>query len=672
MDIGRQFLSRKRRRKAVALLAYIKIMKKILLPIIAILLTIPVIAMAATVTQPVQGGTGTACKPTYGQLLLSLGGGVYTCIATSTIGLPTGTGASTYVTVWNGPSSITGSSDFTWDSVADTLTIIAASEFGTTPIMSLAVDGGGGSVFQVLQDGTVKMNASGNAAGTGVGTSTPSARFAVKGAFSGIYSDRLAAFSNNDDREEFTVLSNGSAYARLNIGAGTTSPAFALSAVANTGTYAGVVENNSAIGKGLLVAITEDNKVTNAFEVRDTNKARTIFTVGPTLDADFPAVTSYANLIFGTDALYTIGNATNRPITAFFSSLNNAGSIVYTDANGQLLDDPNIFKWDENNNRLGLGTTTPGTSISIGNTGANTINLSETATSTFGSGINIRTGCFAINGTCLSVGAAAAGGGLGWASTTSPNSDSIFSTALRNVGIGTTSPYAKLSVVGEVVARNFTATSTTATSTFPNATVTYLETGPAFFETNAGQVNLVDMPVTSASANNTVHSIATQIDSTTILNVSARSDGAGSIKDTAVSIGTSTVAKGYMSITGNTSSTTAPLITVASSTGSNLFTVNNNGHIVTGGTAPTVSTCGTSPSVSGNDTAGTVTVGSGVVTACTLTFYKVRASTPQVVGVTTGGGLNIAGGYSAKSTSAVTFSFAATVGSGTFDYLIIE
>ena len=35
-----------------------------------------------------------------------------------------------------------------------------------------------------------------------------------------------------------------------------------------------------------------------------------------------------------------------------------------------------------------------------------------------------------------------------------------------NVGIGTTSPYAKLSVVGGVVAEYFTATSTTATSTF--------------------------------------------------------------------------------------------------------------------------------------------------------------------------------------------------------------
>jgi len=37
---------------------------------------------------------------------------------------------------------------------------------------------------------------------------------------------------------------------------------------------------------------------------------------------------------------------------------------------------------------------------------------------------------------------------------------------LGNIGIGTTSPYAKLSVVGDVVANYFTATSTTATSTF--------------------------------------------------------------------------------------------------------------------------------------------------------------------------------------------------------------
>ena len=60
--------------------------------------------------------------------------------------------------------------------------------------------------------------------------------------------------------------------------------------------------------------------------------------------------------------------------------------------------------FDKTNSRLGLGTTTPGTLFSLGNTGNNTINIDANATSTFGSGLNIRTGCFAVNGTCISTG----------------------------------------------------------------------------------------------------------------------------------------------------------------------------------------------------------------------------------------------------------------------------
>jgi fibronectin-binding autotransporter adhesin len=50
---------------------------------------------------------------------------------------------------------------------------------------------------------------------------------------------------------------------------------------------------------------------------------------------------------------------------------------------------------------------------------------------------------------------------------------SLFLAANQNVGIGTTSPYAKLSVVGQTVAAYFTATTTTA-STFPYASTTAL------------------------------------------------------------------------------------------------------------------------------------------------------------------------------------------------------
>ena len=58
------------------------------------------------------------------------------------------------------------------------------------------------------------------------------------------------------------------------------------------------------------------------------------------------------------------------------------------------------------------------------------------------------------------------GTGTGWASTT--DTFSIYFSGRDYVGIGTTSPYAKLSVVGQVVASHFHATSTTATTTISN------------------------------------------------------------------------------------------------------------------------------------------------------------------------------------------------------------
>jgi len=56
----------------------------------------------------------------------------------------------------------------------------------------------------------------------------------------------------------------------------------------------------------------------------------------------------------------------------------------------------------------------------------------------------------------------------------SAGGDSYFS---GNIGIGTSSPYAKLSVVGQAVAEYFTATSTSATSTFPYLTSTQSNVG---------------------------------------------------------------------------------------------------------------------------------------------------------------------------------------------------
>jgi lysophospholipase L1-like esterase len=66
----------------------------------------------------------------------------------------------------------------------------------------------------------------------------------------------------------------------------------------------------------------------------------------------------------------------------------------------------------DTNGNFGFGSSTPGTLVSLG-LGANAINLSPTGTSTWqsgASGINIKAGCFAINGSCISTGSGTPGG----------------------------------------------------------------------------------------------------------------------------------------------------------------------------------------------------------------------------------------------------------------------
>jgi hypothetical protein len=99
--------------------------------------------------------------------------------------------------------------------------------------------------------------------------------------------------------------------------------------------------------------------------------------------------------------------------------------------------------------------------------------------------------------------------------------------SIGDVGIGTSSPYAMLSVAGQVVANNFFATSTTATSTFAGGltgtgltVLDNLEVGALQFDTDAGSVSWVDLPVISA-ATGTIQSINAQIDSQTIFSIYA-------------------------------------------------------------------------------------------------------------------------------------------------------
>lgn len=103
------------------------------------------------------------------------------------------------------------------------------------------------------------------------------------------------------------------------------------------------------------------------------------------------------------------------------------------------------------------------------------------------------------------------------------------------------------------------------------------------------------------------------------------------------------------------------------------FQILGNGHLFsTQTTPPTVSSCGTSPSVAAGstDTKGVVNVGSGATTSCTVTFNTAYATPPVVV--LEAQGSTPLGDSVTTTTAGFTATFTASLGSGSFDYMVIQ
>lgn len=77
-----------------------------------------------------------------------------------------------------------------------------------------------------------------------------------------------------------------------------------------------------------------------------------------------------------------------------------------------------------------------------------------------------------------------------------------------------------------------------------------------------------------------------------------------------------------------------PVVQIAQSTKSGSILVDAASHVFFGGVTgvePVISACGTSPLVAGNDSEGTITVGSGSVNTCTLTFVTTYTNIPRCI-----------------------------------------
>lgn len=100
--------------------------------------------------------------------------------------------------------------------------------------------------------------------------------------------------------------------------------------------------------------------------------------------------------------------------------------------------------------------------------------------------------------------------------------------------------------------------------------------------------------------------------------------------------------------------------------------ISTTGHINGQGSAPVPSACGTSPSMAAgsNDWHGTINVGSGVVTACTLTFSTPFKTNPPDC-VVSDNSATVSSGVTARSATAITLGSSATIAGGTISYICV-
>lgn len=134
----------------------------------------------------------------------------------------------------------------------------------------------------------------------------------------------------------------------------------------------------------------------------------------------------------------------------------------------------------------------------------------------------------------------------------------------------------------------------------------------------------------------------------------------------------STATNGVLQVSVSSTLASAPSdfeYTASSQTGTIVWGVQYDGHVVSSGTTPNMGTCGTSPSVVGTDGAAVITVGSGVVTSCTMNFANVWANPP--VCVESDNSTAVTGDITTTTTSSITFGFSATLGGGTVNVICI-
>lgn len=307
------------------------------------------------------------------------------------------------------------------------------------------------------------------------------------------------------------------------------------------------------------------------------------------------------------------------------------GSVVFAGAGGALTqDNPNFF-YDVVNHFLGIATSSPTTALSVGGTGIY-------ASGKIGVSTNVPTHSLTIGST---------GTGIALYNTVDQTtnferligswSGNIFTLGTSNGGGGS---IRNINIMSGNVGLSVSSAGT-------------LGTGSVY-------KNLIASAITGTGSN---------------LNVNSTFNGSSGIQTMLGVTGTltQTSTAGYTGILVNPTESTIGSgqknIADFQVGNTSLWRIDDKGHVIGGGTSPALTSCGSGPTITGNDHAGTVVGGTGS-TGCTVTFANTYATAPHCTVTAQTGSLTNIFSYSV-SVSAITTT-ETSFGTGKFDYVCID
>jgi hypothetical protein len=326
-----------------------------------------------------------------------------------------------------------------------------------------------------------------------------------------------------------------------------------LSAITTTGTITSGVWNGTAIaaqygGTGLNTSASTGVPIITAgtWSVTTTlgvaQGGTGASSVGSAGSLAYSTGSAYGFSAVGTAGQALVSGGAGTP-TFFAPTL---GSVLFATTSGALAQDNTNFFWDDTNNYLGIGDLTPNNQLDLLSSAAINNGLIITNTNAGSYNPNIQF-------------------------------ELVEGTPLFTFGVDDSdSDKFKISIGSDITGTNqFTIDSTGLVS------IGSLSVGAQSFDSDAGIISWIDMPVTSSATVGTVESYTAQLDGNALLTVYGESDGAGSIQNYGVSIGNATLQSGAKFATTQTSTST---------TGATMYNVYNSMSdtgIVTTGTDTT-------------------------------------------------------------------------------------